>query len=627
MKKAFSILLVAVMLFALIPFTATAANESEPNENYQTATAIPLNANINGALSDNVDEDWYKFTLTEKGSVNVSFKHETVDTTSTRWEMYLYSSDGTAHIDGGTGFWSIPGNENITTGEIGLDAGTYYVRIKHWNSSWVISSTYTVRVSFTASAKFETEINNTPATADEIGNNIYVYGSISSEGDVDWYKFTLTEKGYISIWFAHPDADTSNTRWEVYLYNSDAVTSVDGGDCYWSINGNENVQTAEIGVEAGTYYVKIVPWNNSWVVDSTYTLDVYFTASEEYETEQNNSSAKADSLPLFGEVKGSVSTSKDTDWYKLVLPASGKVNFSFTHLVESETNPRWTVYVYSNNGYSQLKSWNISPNLNLTNSGIDLNAGTYYVCVKAWNNSWVVDTTYTLSANLIHTCDGDWTVTEEATCKKTGTQVKYCRLCKEFISQTKIPKSDHTCNDWTVSDKGDCTHNKVEIGVCEVCGEDTKRVTEAPGHQYNKTVVTPPTCTSEGYTTYICDCSHSYDDDYVGLKPHTEGEWVTVTEPEVGKDGLKEKRCAECKALLDEEAIPALKPDYILGDVNNNGKIEKYDYILVKRAVMKTVTLDETQLVAANVNGKDGVEKYDYILIKRHVMKTYTIEQ
>ncbi len=66
---------------------------------------------------------------------------------------------------------------------------------------------------------------------------------------------------------------------------------------------------------------------------------------------------------------------------------------------------------------------------------------------------------------------------------------------------------------------------------------------------------------------------------------------------------------------------------YLLGDINDNGEIEKYDYILAKRAVMNTVTLSDIQKLAADVNGKDGVEKYDYILIKRHVMKTYTIKQ
>ena len=66
---------------------------------------------------------------------------------------------------------------------------------------------------------------------------------------------------------------------------------------------------------------------------------------------------------------------------------------------------------------------------------------------------------------------------------------------------------------------------------------------------------------------------------------------------------------------------------FTLGDVNDNGEIEKYDYIAVKRAVMGTLALNDVQKLAADVNGKDGVEKYDYILIKRHVMGTYKIGQ
>lgn len=79
--------------------------------------------------------------------------------------------------------------------------------------------------------------------------------------------------------------------------------------------------------------------------------------------------------------------------------------------------------------------------------------------------------------------------------------------------------------------------------------------------------------------------------------------------------------CDEIEVVYSAAAKQSIK----LGDVNFNGEIEKYDYILVKRAVMKTVTLDDTQLIAADVNKGGEVEKYDYILIKRHVMKTYTI--
>ena len=65
---------------------------------------------------------------------------------------------------------------------------------------------------------------------------------------------------------------------------------------------------------------------------------------------------------------------------------------------------------------------------------------------------------------------------------------------------------------------------------------------------------------------------------------------------------------------------------YKLGDVNNDGEIDKFDYIAVKRSVMNTITLNEIQQKAADVNISGDIEKFDYILIKRHVMGTYKIE-
>ncbi|MBR5779534.1 MAG: hypothetical protein IKY21_02780 [Clostridia bacterium] len=67
------------------------------------------------------------------------------------------------------------------------------------------------------------------------------------------------------------------------------------------------------------------------------------------------------------------------------------------------------------------------------------------------------------------------------------------------------------------------------------------------------------------------------------------------------------------------------KPTALLGDVNGNGEIEMYDYILVKRQIMNTIELTEEQMAVADVNGNGEIEMYDYILIKRHIMGTFVI--
>lgn len=61
------------------------------------------------------------------------------------------------------------------------------------------------------------------------------------------------------------------------------------------------------------------------------------------------------------------------------------------------------------------------------------------------------------------------------------------------------------------------------------------------------------------------------------------------------------------------------------GDVNFDETIDAFDYILVKRQCMDTVTLSEKQLLSADVNGDGSIDKFDYILIKRHCMHTFVI--
>lgn len=71
-------------------------------------------------------------------------------------------------------------------------------------------------------------------------------------------------------------------------------------------------------------------------------------------------------------------------------------------------------------------------------------------------------------------------------------------------------------------------------------------------------VVTPPKDAAYGYTTYTnTNTGYSYTDDYTA-PGHTPGEWVTEKEPTYESEGVKRQYCAECGALLGEEAIPKL---------------------------------------------------------------------
>ncbi len=71
---------------------------------------------------------------------------------------------------------------------------------------------------------------------------------------------------------------------------------------------------------------------------------------------------------------------------------------------------------------------------------------------------------------------------------------------------------------------------------------------------------------------------------------------------------------------------PPVDPKIKLGDVNNDGAIDQYDYILVKRHYFETRTLTTDEFSRADVNKDAKVDQFDYILIARHYFGTYVIK-
>ena len=90
----------------------------------------------------------------------------------------------------------------------------------------------------------------------------------------------------------------------------------------------------------------------------------------------------------------------------------------------------------------------------------------------------------------------------------------------------------------------------------------TVTVTSSGAHTHEYTsVVTPPTCTEKGYTTYTCSrCGDSYTEDIETI-PHTEK--TVRTEPTCTAKGEEYTVCAVCdKRLSETQEIPALGHDY-----------------------------------------------------------------
>ena len=153
---------------------------------------------------------------------------------------------------------------------------------------------------------------------------------------------------------------------------------------------------------------------------------------------------------------------------------------------------------------------------------------------------------------------------------------------------------------------------------------------QAHTHAYTD-VVTAPTCTEDGYTTYTCSCGDSYVADYVAALGHNE-----VADPEIAatctEDGLTAgSHCAACGEVLEaQEVIPATGHHYVdgkchcgeeevatvlFGDVNGDGRVDTTDAKLIMQYDLGLIGDAELILEVADVNGDGRVDTTDAKLI------------
>ncbi len=94
-----------------------------------------------------------------------------------------------------------------------------------------------------------------------------------------------------------------------------------------------------------------------------------------------------------------------------------------------------------------------------------------------------------------------------------------------------------------------CTEQGYTTYTCE-CGDTyVDNYVDATGHNYDS-VVTPPTCTEQGYTTYTCECGDSYVDNYVDATGHNYDS--VVTPPTCTEQGYTTYTCQCGDSYVDD---------------------------------------------------------------------------
>ena len=203
------------------------------------------------------------------------------------------------------------------------------------------------------------------------------------------------------------------------------------------------------------------------------------------------------------------------------------------------------------------------------------------------------------------------TVLDPATCTEPGGKIYFCTVC--FGEKTETLKATgHSWGAWTKYDE--TRHQRV-------CAKDKTHVEKA-NHTWDAGVVTKAaTCKEAGVKTYTCTvCKATKTETIAKTANHTwDAGKVTKAATETA-EGVKTYTCTVCSATKTE-AIPKLTPaaQFILGDVDLNGKIEAADARLALRAAvgLETYAANSVQYKAADADKNKKLEAADARLILR----------
>ncbi|MDR1011437.1 MAG: DVUA0089 family protein [Opitutaceae bacterium] len=235
------------------------------------------------------------------------------------------------------------------------------------------------------------EADNSAATAKTISNGEAQNRSLHQAGDVDWMKFTLERPSDVTIRTAaragYIGGDTV-----IYLYgpnsSSTLVASNDDDESrsgYWS-----RIDCASLA--AGTYYIKVTGYENTVIPGYQILLDISNSVTgDSYEAD--NTAATAKTISSGQAQNHSIHQGGDTDWIKFTLTQTSDIVLQTQELpgynggdtVITLYGPNSTTAILDgNDDYTDAHLWS-----KITRSA--LATGTYYVEVKAYGNTAIID--------------------------------------------------------------------------------------------------------------------------------------------------------------------------------------------------------------------------------------------
>ena len=388
-----------------------------------------FNITVKGELKTKEDYEAYIFTLEENGALSLSFNHQSVqESMLDGWRVTLYyienPDDDWYEYNELTYFDAFWADVTSTWGETGVEAGTYCVVVEP--GQLFLAGDFDLTVSFTPTESFEKEFNDTKETATNLRLNRVIYGSSSQrqgDADLDYYKFEITNDGYINMIFSHDNSKLPQVGWVVRLFTENDYEIASFASKYQ----DPELKTGKINLHPGVYYILV----ETQVQDGmTYRLKIETGLSETTEFEINDTPEQAEIFKENSVVSGMLAPKVmglDKDYFKITLTEKSYLTVNFTHEFDEKEGDEdyngWNVRLLrpeKDGTYTEIvkriSKWN-DEGVNIT--GMGLPAGDYYILVDADSMRYT-----SVPYSLTYTCQTDLLFESESNnTKETANEV------------------------------------------------------------------------------------------------------------------------------------------------------------------------------------------------------------
>lgn len=225
-----------------------------------------------------------------------------------------------------------------------------------------------------------------------------------------------------------------------------------------------------------------------------------------------------------------------------------------------------------------------------------------YTCSKCGN-------TEKRNVKPIDPANHKYTVTVVApTCTEKGYTKHTCSRCGNTYNDNYINASGHSFTNYVLDGNATCTQDGTMTAKCDKC--DVTNTITAPGsklgHDYAQTV-TPATCVSGGYTTYVCTrCNDTYVGNHVDPIGHSYNN--VVTPPTCTAGGYTTHTCVRGDSTFVDSQTSPLGHSYVATVVAATTTSQGYTVYTCTRCGANYVS-DYTPVLPALTPSEDKIAK------------------